>query len=346
VIVDFRSDTVTRPTPAMRRAMADAEVGDDGFGDDPTVIRLQEKAAELLDKEAALLLPSGTMGNLCAILAHTNWGDEIIVEARSHTQVYERGGWSLFGGRIGRQIAGHHGALRAAEVEAAIVPQGLSHNAGTGLVCMENSHMLAGGRPIPLEQMRAVSAVAHAHGLPVHLDGARMFNAAIALDVPAHDLAAPADSIQFCLSKGLCCPIGSLLVGTREFIARARLIRQPLGGTMRQAGIIAAAGLLALECMVDRLAEDHDNARRLAIGLANIGRGLSVDLEGVQTNLVYISTAGVKRGTDWFLARLADAGITALALKPGVVRMVTHHDVNRDAIDYALRHIEAILAGE
>jgi len=343
MIVDLRSDTVTRPTPEMRHAMAHAEVGDDGFSDDPTVIELQERGADLLGKEAALLLPSGTMGNLCAILTHTQWGDEVIVEAESHVRVYERGSWTMLGGRISRQLVGDRGALNPADVAAAIRSDEDIHQPPTGLVCVENSHMLAGGRPIPIEQIEAVARVAHDHGLPVHLDGARVFNAAIALGMPAAELVRPADSVQICLSKGLSCPIGSLLVGSRELITRAHAMRQPLGGTMRQAGIIAAAGLVAFDSGIDRLAEDHENARRLAVGLANIGKGLSVDLDSVQTNLVYVSTAGVKRGTEWFLNQLADAHIRALALKPGVVRMVTHREISREAIDYTLKAVDAIL---
>ena len=346
MIVDLRSDTVTRPTPEMRRAMADAEVGDDGFRDDPTVNRLQERGAELLGKEAAMLLPSSTMGNLCAALTHAGWGEEIIVESRSHMRVYERGGWSALGGRISRQIDGVRGALDPADVEAAITLPGDSHRAVTGLVCMENTHMLAGGRPIPAEDTAAVVAVAHRHGIPVHLDGARLFNAAVALNTPAHELAASANSVQICLCKGLGCPVGSLLAGSSDFISHAYLVRQPLGGTMRQAGIIAAAGLVAFKSGIERLAEDHENARRLAAGLAEIGRGLSVDLDDVQTNLVYVSTAGVARGTDWFLSELAAAGIRALALDPTTVRMVTHRDVSRKAIDYTLRQAQRILAEE
>jgi threonine aldolase len=343
--VDLRSDTVTRPTPDMRRAMANAEVGDDGFRDDPTVIRLQERAAGLLGKEAALLLPSGTMGNLCAVLAHTQWGEEVIVEARSHMRVYERGGWSMLGGRVSRQIIGAGGVLDPVDVEAAIAPDDV-HIAPTGLVCAENTHMLAGGAPIPPGNLEALAGIAHGRGIPLHLDGARLFNAAIALGLPAAELARPVDSVQICLSKGLGCPIGSLLVGNRDFIARAHRMRQPLGGVMRQAGIIAAAGLVAFDAAIDRLAVDHQHARRLAVGLANIGRGLTVDLAAVQTNLVYVSTAGVRQGANWFLARLAEADIHALALDPGTVRMVTHRDISREAIDYTLQTAARILAGD
>lgn len=339
MLVDLRSDTVTKPSPAMRRAMAEAEVGDDGFRDDPTVLRLEEKAAELLGKEAALFMPSGTMANLCAILAHTHWGDEVIVEVQSHTQVYEHGGWSVLGGRISRQLRGHLGMFDLQELEAAIQPPGDLHCAATGLVCLENTHMLAGGIPLTREQVQAVADVAHRHGIPLHVDGARLFNAAVALGVPARELVAPADSVQFCLSKGLACPIGSLLVGSRDFIRRAHGMRQMLGGTMRQAGVVAAAGLVALDTMIDRLAEDHDNARRLAEGIADIGRGLTVDLSRVRTNIVYVSTANFPRGMDWFLGRLEEEGVRALAIAPQVVRMVTHYGIERRHIDYALRVI-------
>ncbi len=342
--VDLRSDTVTQPTPAMRRAMAEAEVGDDGFRDDPTVLRLEEKAAEMLGKEAALLMPSGTMANLCAILAHTQWGDEVIVEARSHTQVYEHGGWSVLGGRISRQLNGRLGMFDLEELEAAIQPHGDLHCAGTGLICLENTHMLAGGIPLTPEQVQAVADVAHRHHIPLHVDGARLFNAAVALGVPAKELVAPADSVQFCLSKGLSCPIGSLLVGSRELIQKAHQMRQMLGGTMRQAGVIAAAGLVALDTMIDRLAEDHDHARRLAEGIAEIGHGLEVDLSRVRTNIVYVSTAGFARGAEWLLRRLEEEGVRALTIAPEVVRMVTHYGIERRHIDYALQVISRAAA--
>lgn len=344
MIVDLRSDTVTHPSPEMRRAMAEAELGDDGFRDDPTVLRLEEKAAELLGKEAAMIVASGTMGNLCAILAHTQWGDEVIVDVESHSQVYERGGWSVLGGRFSRQVRSVGGVPDPAAIEEAIVPAGALHNAPTGLICLENTHMLAGGIPITPAQMQAVAQVARRYHLPVHLDGARLFNAAVALGLPARELADQVDSVQFCLSKGLSCPIGSVLVGSQAFIAQARIIRQMVGGTMRQAGVIAAAGIVALDSIIDRLAEDHENARRLAEGLADIGNGLSVDLERVRTNMVYVDTSMLAMGTEAFLARMEEAGVRTTTLKPDLVRMVTHYGITREHIAYALDQIHAILA--
>ena len=346
--VDLRSDTVTRPTPEMRRAMANAEVGDDGFGDDPTVIRLQERAAGLLGKEAALLLPSGTMGNLCAVLAHTDWGDEVIVEACSHMRVYERGGWSMLGGRVSRQITGERGVLDPTDVEAAITTDGDIHKAQTGLVCMENTHMLAGGVPISVDRIEAVAQVAHRHDIPVHLDGARLFNAAIALELPARDLVRPVDSVQICLSKGLGCPIGSLLLGSRDFVARAHRMRQPLGGTMRQAGIIAAAGLIALDTEIDRLALDPTRARASARHRNRPHRPGAGRRSLDSTNQSGIRLHRRRPAGDRLVpadpGRLAEAGIHALALDPSIVRMVTHRDISREAIDYTLQIIEQVLA--
>src|SRR5579884_1359899 len=282
--IDLRSDTVTLPTPAMYAAMAAAPLGDDVMGEDPTVQRLEEAAAARLGKEAALFVPTGTMANLAAVLAHTRRGDEVILEAEAHIFYYEAAGLSVVGGLMPRPLRGHQGALDPADVAAAIRPDDV-HFPRTGLVCLENTHNRAGGTVISLEQTRAVCAVAHAAGIPVHIDGARIFNAALALGLDAAALVADADSVMFSLSKGLSAPVGSVLVGSRAFIAAARRARKLLGGGMRQAGILAAAGLVALEQMVDRLAEDHENCKRLAYGLADYPQ-IEISPEKVVTDIL------------------------------------------------------------
>lgn len=336
--IDLRSDTVTRPTPEMRRAMFEAEVGDDVYGDDPTVNRLEADAATLLGKEAALFVPSGTQGNQIAILTHTNRGNEVIVEAGSHVYIYEAGGIAALAGCQARPIAGVRGAMDPEHVAAAIRSENV-HFPRTALVCVENTH---NGCVLPPENIRAIAEVAHRDGIPVHMDGARVFNAAVAQGVPVAEVVASVDSVQFCLSKGLSAPVGSLLVGSKEFIARARRNRKLLGGGMRQAGILAAAGLIAIHKMVNRLAEDHENARRLARGLAEIP-GLHVDMEAVQTNMVIFEINDPRWNGGSLSGALTRAGVWCNAMGAGRLRFVTHNDVPAEAVGEALERIAQVV---
>jgi threonine aldolase len=337
-MIDLRSDTVTLPTPAMREAMYRAEVGDDVFGEDPTINRLEELAAARLGKEAALFVPSGSMGNCCAVLTHCQRGDMVVLGDRSHILLYENGSPATFGGLPFRTLPNlDNGALDPAQVEGAIQAPNL-HAAGTGLLCLENTHNACGGRVVTMEQMRQLSGIAHKKGVPVHLDGARVFNAALALGVQVSEIASFADSVTFCLSKGLSAPVGSLLTGSREFIDRARKTRKMLGGGMRQAGILAAAGIVALEQMVDRLAEDHENARRLAEGLAAIP-GLHIDVATVETNMAFFTlqrSDGSPLDTAPFLQAAREAGVLGIDMGPGRIRTVTHYGITAADIDTAL----------
>ncbi len=337
-MIDLRSDTVTLPTPAMREAMYHAEVGDDVFGDDPTVKQLEELAAARMGKEAAMFVPSGTMGNTSAVITHCRRGDEVVLGDRSHILLYEGGGAATFGGLPLRPLANlENGSLDPAQVERT-VQQATLHTSGTGLLCVENTHNDCGGRVVTMEQMRQLSGIAHQRGVPVHLDGARVFNAAQALGVPVSEIAACADSVMFCLSKGLSAPVGSLLTGTHEFIARARRTRKMLGGGMRQSGILAAAGIVALEQMVERLAEDHANARRLAEGLAQI-RGLDVDPATVETNMVFFTLRaadGAPIDQQPFMQAAREAGVLVIDMGPGRIRTVTHYGITAEHIDTAL----------
>jgi len=340
-IVDLRSDTLTLPTPAMREAMARAEVGDDVWEEDPTVRRLEEVAARRTSKEGALFVSSGTQGNLVSVLAQTRPGQEIILDRDSHVLNYEGAGAAVFGGVQTLPVATERGFLTAAQVRDNVRPSNI-HIPSTGLVCVENTHNRHGGTCCTPEEIAAVAAAAHAHGIPVHLDGARIFNAAVALRRPVADFARPVDSITFCLSKGLAAPVGSLVCGSREFVARARRVRKMLGGGMRQVGVLAAAGLIALESMVERLSEDHDNARRLAHGLAGLPR-VRLDPSSVQTNIVIFHVDG-----DGGSAELT-AGCLARKVKihqigPGAIRCVTHKDVDREDIDRALGAFREITA--
>src|SRR5438128_4526843 len=284
-LVELRSDTFTLPTESMRRAMAAAEVGDDVWDEHPTIHRLQERAAEIVGKEGALFVPSGTMGNLCALLSHTEPGQEVLVEGESHIFHSEVAGASVVGGLQLRPLETPDGRLQPEQVRAAIREPDI-HQPPTGLLCLENTHNRRGGTCLSSAQTQALSDVAHRAGFPVHLDGARVFNAAVALGVDVRELTGPVDSVMFCLSKGLSAPVGSMLAGKRDFIERARRARKMLGGGMRQAGVLAAAGLCSLNEMVARLAEDHANARRLVLGLDG-APGLHIDLERVETNMVF-----------------------------------------------------------
>ena len=335
--IDLRSDTVTQPTPAMREAMAKAEVGDDVFGEDPTVRRLEALAAELTGKEAAVFVASGTMGNLTCLLAHCQRGDEAIVGSESHVLHYEVAGAAGLGGIQLRPVANdEHGRLDLHELAATIRGQNI-HMPRTALVCLENTHNRCGGAVLTPEQTAEIAALAHRHGAAVHLDGARIFNAAVALGVPAADLAAEADSITFCLSKGLSAPVGSLVCGSAEFVARARKARKMVGGGMRQAGVIAAAGVVALESMIGRLAEDHANAQTLAQGLAQVP-GIRIDPARVQSNIVVFT---VDDGVA-FQQRLRKAGVLTTAFGPTRVRMVTHYGIERADVDEALTRVRRL----
>lgn len=325
-IVDLRSDTVTQPSPEMREAIANASLGDDVFGEDPTVNRLEAMAAEKLGKEAAVLVSSGTQGNLAAILSHCQRGDEVILGNKSHSYLYEAGGVSAFGGVHVRTVPTvEDGSLDPLDVEASIRPEN-QHFPQTALVCMENTHNLTGGRPLGPGRIGAVAKVAEAHELPMHLDGARLFNASVALGLEAKELAGPFDSVTFCLSKGLSCPVGSVLCGSEEFIYKARRIRKALGGSMRQAGIIAAAGIVALETMIERMAEDHANARAIAEGLAEVP-GLRLDLERVETNMIMVDVE--KDFPDGGVTTaLEEKGVLALDRGGGNLRLVTHYGID------------------
>jgi threonine aldolase len=337
--VDLRSDTVTQPTPEMRRAMAEAEVGDDVYGDDPTVNRLQAMAAELMGKEAAILVPSGTMGNLASILAHCNRGDEMILGDRAHTYIYEAGGAAALGGVHPRTVPTLvDGRLPLPAIEAAIRPLGDAHYPVTRLICLENTHNLCGGAVLDVEYMQAVGALVHERGLKLHLDGARIFNAAAELGVPATALADPFDSVTFCLSKALCAPVGSLVCGSRDFIERVHRVRKMLGGGMRQAGVLAAAGIVALDEMVGRLAEDHDRAKRLAEGLGGLA-GIQVDNDPPQSNMVYLNFGEPAR-QKWpgLKEAMAERGIKVSPREGMRMRLVTHFWIDDEAIE---RTIEA-----
>ncbi len=338
--IDLRSDTVTEPTPDMRRAMADAEVGDDGYGDDPTVNRLEETAAALTGKEAALFVPTGTMGNLVSVLTHCQRGEEVIVGDQSHIYYYEVGGASALGSVVMRQIPNTpDGAMDLDRLEQAIRPIALPV-APTKLVCLENTHNRCSGAVLPLAYVRQVSEIAQRHGVSLHMDGARIFNAATHLGLPVADILAPVDTVLFCLSKGLSCPVGSLLCGGREFIGRARRIRRMVGGGMRQAGVLAAAGLVAFQTTAHRLAEDHANARLLAEGLADMP-GILLDPATIQTNIVIFELA--EANTREFLNALAQRGVKAGTPGGAKIRMVTHLGINAEDIETALGVVEGAL---
>lgn len=341
-IVDLRSDTLTKPTPAMRKAMAETEVGDDVFGEDPTVNRLEQMAAERLGKEAAVFVASGTMGNLVSQLAHCGRGDEMILGDASHTFFFEQGGSAAVGGIHPRTIPNRpDGTLPPPEIEAAIRGDNI-HFPRTRLIILENTHNLCGGYPLDAAYMQAVGDIARRHDLKVHVDGARIFNAAITLGIPAAELASEADSVSFCLSKGLGAPVGSLVCGCRDFIAAARRARKLVGGGMRQAGVLAAAGIVALTQMVDRLAEDHANARKLAEGLAAM-RGLSLDPTQIKTNIVYFEAVRDDMTVEQLVKQLDAAGVRMLAVGAGRIRAVTHYHISADDIDYTLGVLSRIL---
>ncbi len=331
-LIDLRSDTVTLPPDAMRRAMHEAELGDDVYGEDPTVNALQEKAAERLGKQAGLLVTSGTQGNLASLLSLAGRGDHVLVGHQSHIFKYEAGAASVLGGLFLEPLTNREdGTFGEEQITAAVNPPDV-HRAPTRVLAIENTHNLAGGAPIDAEATRRMAETAHAHGLKVHLDAARLFNAAVALGTEAAALAQPVDSVSVCLSKGLGCPLGSVVVGDADFIGEARRWRKMLGGGMRQAGVVAAAGIYALDHMVDRLAEDHENARRLADGLAEI-QGIVLDPEAVRTNIIYFQT---EQGISLDLAkRLEKRGILMDSEKT-LARLVTHDGISSADIDLVL----------
>jgi threonine aldolase len=340
-VVDLRSDTLTLPTPAMREAMARAEVGDDVWEEDPTVRRVEEMAARRTGKEAALFVSSGTQGNLVSVLSQTRAGQEVVLDADSHIFNYEGAGAAVFGGVQTLPVKTARGFLTPEQVREHIRPSNI-HIPMTGLVCLENTHNRHGGTCCTPEEIEAVAAAAHAAGVAVHLDGARIFNAAVALKRPAAEFARHVDSLTFCLSKGLAAPVGSLVCGSREFVARARRVRKMLGGGMRQVGVLAAAGIVALDSMVERLAEDHANCRRLAEGVSRLPR-VRLDLGTVQTNIVIFRVekdGGAAELVTGCLARKVKIHQTG----PGTIRCVTHKDVDGDDIERALEAVREITA--
>ncbi len=338
-MIDLRSDTVTKPTEEMRKAMANAQVGDDVYGEDPTINELESLAASIFGKEAALFVPSGTMGNQVSIMAHTQRGDEVILEANSHIFWYEVGAMSVLSGVMPHPIEGKNGAMDPNEVEKAIRPKNI-HFPRTSLITIENTHNRSGGRVVPLENIKAIYEIAKKHGINVHIDGARIFNASIASGTAVKEYAKYADSIMFCLSKGLSAPVGSLVVGSKDFIERARKARKMLGGGMRQAGILAAAGIVALTKMVDRLKEDHENAKYLAIKLKEIGYMTSP--EDVETNMAVLRADNLALSAPEFVAVMKEHGVLANAISNSAIRLVTHKDVSKADIENALDIFEKL----
>jgi threonine aldolase len=343
-MIDLRSDTVTKPTPQMRRAMAEAEVGDDVYGEDPTVNRLQERAAEIFEKEAAIFVPTGSMGNQIAVKLHTRPGQEVVIEERGHIYNFEMATMSAFSGVLARPVKSNDGSgiLNWDEIAPAIHEQTAYYVAPTGLIALENSHNLAGGSLLTRNRTEDLCTRAHEKNLPVHLDGARIFNAAVALGETVANLARPADSVMFCLSKGLGAPVGSMLLGTRAFVDEARVVRKMLGGGMRQAGVLAAAGLIALEESPKVLPEDHANAKLLAEGLAELP-GIKIDPERVVTNIVIFEVSATGKTADGICAQLRERGVLASGFGSSI-RMVTHYDVVRADIETALRELNEMFS--
>jgi threonine aldolase len=342
-VIDLRSDTLTQPTPGMRRAMADAVVGDEQKREDPTVIALEERAAELLGQDEAVYVPTATMANQIALRLLSEPGDELVGEASSHIFRYELGGPAVHAGLAMKAIATSDGLISVADVRAAVNPTADLHMAPTRVLTLENTHNGGGGRVWPLERVRDVVAEARAHGLAVHLDGARLVNAAVAAGVPAAAYGGEFDTVAICLSKGLGCPLGALVATSRERAPKARRFKHLFGGAMRQAGVVAAAGLYALDHHVERLADDHANARRLAEGL--VDAGLPVDLAQVETNFVLVDVTRLGLDPDDAIARLRDAGVLlSFAARRGVLRAVTHLDVTSEDVERAVEAIPRALA--
>jgi threonine aldolase len=340
-MIDLFSDTQTLPTPEMLEGIRNAKLGDGTDEEDPTVARLESASAAMLGKEAALLVISGHMGNLVSLMSHAHPGDEVLLDAESHIFHYEVGSIASLAGLMPKLIPSHGGMLCPDELKASIRPPDL-HYPVPRLLCLENSHNRSGGRVIPLALHQELCRIAHENGLAVHLDGARIFNAAIASGVSASAFAEDADSVMFCLTKGLSCPLGSVLVGSGEFISRAKRARKRLGGGMRQAGVIAACGIVALDSMIDRLADDHRTARRLALGINQIP-GLHVGVNTVETNILNVDHSASELDTSEILARLKAAGVLASSRPPSHVRLVTHRHIDDTTVDQALERIEFAL---
>jgi threonine aldolase len=340
-VIDLRSDTVTKPTPAMRAAMASAEVGDDVYGEDPTVNKLEARAAEVFGREASIFFPTGSMANQTAIRLHTQHGQEVVCEARSHIVDWEMGMVSAFSGCQLRTVPGDRGVLTWDRIKTALSPK-IYYRAQTGLISLENSHNMAGGTVTSPDVYEEIWSGARDAGIPVHLDGARVFNAATALNIPVDELTSGFSSVMFCLSKGLGAPVGSMLVGSKKFIERARSVRKALGGGMRQAGILAAAGLIALEESPKLLHQDHSNARFLAESLSEL-KQVEIDLATVQTNIIIFKVNGVSDVAP-LLAQLKKRGILAGSAAADQIRFVTHYDVDRTACEEAVRVTTEILS--
>jgi threonine aldolase len=340
-LIDLRSDTVTRPTDEMRKAIADAEVGDDVYGEDPSINRLEAMLAEMLGNEAGLFMASGTMSNHVGINTHTHHGEEIICHRWSHCFNFEGGAGPAMSGVGFNLLDGDNGVITAEQVEAAIRPNSV-HYSQTALIEIENTHNKAGGTVFPLAEIQHIRKVADAHGVPMHLDGARLFNAVVASGIEVEKWADPFESVSICLSKGLGAPVGSVLVGSHDFIDRARRVRKRFGGGMRQGGILAAAGIFALENNIDRLVEDHQNARRLAEAVNEID-GFSVDLSTVQTNIVMVNVTRTGLSEIEVTDRLNDAGVFVNPFGPGNIRVVTHLDVTSEQIEESIKTFERIL---
>jgi threonine aldolase len=338
--IDLRSDTVTQPTTEMRKAMAEAEVADDVYGEDPTMNRLHERAAQIFQKEAAIFVPSGTMGNQVAIRCHTQHGQEIICEERAHFINLESATVAAFSGCQPRTIYGEDGVITWQQIKKKIAPPAY-YRAQTGLIELENTGSLTGGTVFPQDVADEICDGALEMGLPVHLDGARIFNAATAMKKPVAEIARKFDSVMFCLSKGLCAPVGSMLVGSKAFIDKARVFRKAMGGGMRQAGVLGAAGLIALEKMPARLQEDHDNARLLAEGLAEI-KGIKIDAKKVRTNILVFSVIGTGMDTAKFSRKLGEKKVLAAGIDNEQMRFVTHNDVSREDCGKVLEVVKGI----
>jgi len=341
-VVDLRSDTVTRPTPAMRKAMAEAEVGDDVWGDDPTVIELEAEVARMLGKEAAVYVPSGAMGNLVCVRSHTRPGDELFIHELAHIVVHEQAGAAVLAGVQTRMLPGEGGLLDVSDIGSRLRDPSDVHHARQSLLCLENTIGEVGGRVLPQERLAELAGFAHANGLRVHMDGARLWNAAVASGRSPAEIAAPVDSASVCFSKGLGAPVGSAVVGSAELLESARRNRKLFGGGMRQAGIIAAGALHALRHHVDRLADDHRNARRLADGMAAYRR-LRFDPEAIETNIVLSTVTDGTRAPD-LVEELAGVGVLCASLDDRTVRFVTHLDVDSEAVDAAVEAAGRVLS--
>lgn len=338
--IDLRSDTVTLPTDEMRDSIYHAQVGDDVYSEDPSVNRLEKMAAEMFGKESAMFVTSGTQGNQICVMAHTQPGDEIILEEKCHIITFEVGGIGRLSGVQARLLRGKNGIMDPSDICAAIREDDI-HQPKTGLICLENTHNRAGGTVIPLDILKGTYEIAKKHNIPIHMDGARIFNAAAYLKLPVKEIAAYTDSAMFCLSKGLCAPVGSLVVGSKDFILKARRFRKMLGGGMRQAGFLAAAGIVALEKMTSRLDEDHENARLLAQGLSRIP-GITINMDTVQTNIVICDISGLNITGKEFSARLYEKGIRINGGNTSTVRFVTHYWIKKEDIETVLNAVKCI----